>query len=272
MQQFIRLRTSREPVNYYQRFLGDYARDTRHLSLLAHGAYSLLLDAYYATERPLPADIDSLCRICGAINQLERAAVEDIADMFFPVCEDGLRHNKRADIEIAKAVPRIAAAKANGLRGGRPVGSQPEPGGLPVGGPDESQLEPSGETALHQHQSSTSTPTPKVKNTVGLSPDRASANAARTKELRAQAVEVLSFLNAKAGKNYKSVPANVDLIVNLLKAGTTVEDMRAVIAKKVREWSGRAEMQEYLRPGTLFGPKNFWQKYEGELGKPEGEK
>lgn len=143
-------------MNYYQRFLGDYARDTRHLSLISHGAYSLLLDAYYATEKPLPSDLDSLCRICGAIHATEREAVKVVANTFFPVGRDGLRHNRRADVEIEKALPRIAAAKSNGLRGGRPPLTQQEPNGLP-GSP------PGGETALHLHHSSTSTPTPKER-------------------------------------------------------------------------------------------------------------
>jgi uncharacterized protein YdaU (DUF1376 family) len=33
-------------VNYYERHLGDYAKDAGHLSMLEHGAYSLLLDRY----------------------------------------------------------------------------------------------------------------------------------------------------------------------------------------------------------------------------------
>ena len=39
--------------NYYKRHLGDYAmKDTRHPSL-EHGAYCLLLDYYYSTEKPI---------------------------------------------------------------------------------------------------------------------------------------------------------------------------------------------------------------------------
>ena len=34
---------------FYKRYLGDYQRDTGHLSMLEHGAYTLLLDAFYAT-------------------------------------------------------------------------------------------------------------------------------------------------------------------------------------------------------------------------------
>jgi hypothetical protein len=44
------------------------------------------------------------------------------------------------------------------------------------------------------------------------------------------------FLNEKTGRAYQPVPANVDMIVARLKEGATVDDCRAVIAKKCREW------------------------------------
>ncbi len=43
-------------MNYYERHIGDYARDTGYLSVLEHGIYCLLLDRYYATEQPIPAN------------------------------------------------------------------------------------------------------------------------------------------------------------------------------------------------------------------------
>ena len=90
-------------MNFYPHFLGDYQRDTAHLSLVEHGAYRVMLDTYYATEKPLPADRPSLYRICKAFSASERKAVEKVAEQFFPVNDDGLRHNARADSEIAKA-------------------------------------------------------------------------------------------------------------------------------------------------------------------------
>ena len=42
-------------MNYFEFYVGDYARDTRHCSLAEHGAFLMLLSAYYATEKPLPA-------------------------------------------------------------------------------------------------------------------------------------------------------------------------------------------------------------------------
>ncbi len=118
--------------------------------------------------------------------------------------------------------------------------------------------------------SSSSASAENPESTVGLTPDRESATAdPKTRELRQQATQILVFLNEKAGKNYQPVKTNIDLIVARLKEGGTVDDMRAVIAKKVREWTGRDGMDEYLRPATLFGAKNFWQKYQGELGAPD---
>lgn len=122
-------------MNFWNRWIGDYLRDTRGCSLAEHGAYALLLDEYYASEKPLPDDIDRLCRLCGAITEDERLAVERVVDAFFPLAEDGLRHNARADREVARAKPRIAIARENGRRGGRPRNN---PLGLLSGNPQDS--------------------------------------------------------------------------------------------------------------------------------------
>lgn len=116
-------------MNYYRRYIGDYQRDTMDLSLLEHGAYTMLLDSYYAQDGKLPETQRVLCNLCRATTDEERAAVEKISQAFFPVTEPGIRHNARADRELETAGSRIAAARANGARGGRP----PKPSGLSVG-------------------------------------------------------------------------------------------------------------------------------------------
>lgn len=68
-------------MNYYKRHLGDYAKDTSHLSVMEHGAYTLLLDYYYSTEKPIP---DDRCeRIAKAYAEDERAAVAVVLSEFF---------------------------------------------------------------------------------------------------------------------------------------------------------------------------------------------
>lgn len=125
-------------MNYYERHLGDYARDAGHLSMLEHGAYSLLLDRYYTTEQPIPNKTDAY-RICRARSRDEKAAVDAVLREFF-VTDGEAFLNRRAEEEIVKARSRIEAARTNGAKGGRPKSNrnetQQEPGGFPAGNPD----------------------------------------------------------------------------------------------------------------------------------------
>jgi len=86
-------------VNYYERHLGDYARDTAHLSLLEHGVYTLLLDRYYSTEAPIP--VDQAHRVARARTREERAAVDAVLSEFFAESPEGWR-NRRCDEEISR--------------------------------------------------------------------------------------------------------------------------------------------------------------------------
>jgi len=107
-------------MNFYKRYMGDYQRDTADLTLIQHGVFTMLLDTYFSTEKPLAADQETLCRICRAASIVERRSVMSVADRFFPISDsDGMRHNHRADKEIEAAQPKIKAARENGAKGGR---------------------------------------------------------------------------------------------------------------------------------------------------------
>lgn len=68
--------------------------------------------------------------------------------------------------------------------------------------------------------------------------------------------DIVEYLNEKAGTNYNpSTKATQTLINARLKEGRTVEDFKVVINKKVAEWKGNKDMEQYLRPQTLFGTK-----------------
>ena len=107
-------------VNYYNHHIGDYLRDTAHLTLVEHGAYRRMLDLYYASEKALPLDSVWLCRLVRADTDEERAAVAFVLKHFFEKFEDGWR-NKRADAEIKSSYARAKAARLNGKKGGRPI-------------------------------------------------------------------------------------------------------------------------------------------------------
>lgn len=114
-------------MNYFEFYAGDYLRDTADLSLAEHGAYLLLMATYYSSECPLAPDVIALNRIARAMSKPEQAAVAAVAGRFFPLGEDGLRHNGRADREIEKAQKRIISARENGTHGGRPKKPKPNP-------------------------------------------------------------------------------------------------------------------------------------------------
>lgn len=72
-----------------------------------------------------------------------------------------------------------------------------------------------------------------------------------------QAGEVLDYLNAKAGRSYQPVKANLSMIGARLAEGASVADCKAVIDAKVAQWLNDAKMAEYLRPETLFNATKF---------------
>lgn len=91
-------------MNYYERHLGDYAKDTKRLSMLEHGAYNLLLDEYYAKEAGIPAD--QVYRVTGARSKAERAAVDTVLADFF-VLTDGVWIKNRVEEEIQRYVDSL---------------------------------------------------------------------------------------------------------------------------------------------------------------------
>lgn len=88
-------------MNFFKLYIGDYQRDTAHLSVTEHGAYLLMLQHYYATEKPLPIG-KALHRMLRAQDRVEREAIDAVAAAFW-VATDGGLVNTRADEEIAKA-------------------------------------------------------------------------------------------------------------------------------------------------------------------------
>ena len=88
-------------MNFFKLYIGDYQRDTAHLSVTEHGAYLLMLQHYFATEKPLPTG-KALHRMLRAQDKAEREAIDAVASQFWQQTPEGLV-NGRADAEITKA-------------------------------------------------------------------------------------------------------------------------------------------------------------------------
>lgn len=132
---------------FYKRFIGDIQSGTGHLSCAEMGVYDRLLDHYYVTEAPLPGDVSACCRIARAMDSGERKAVVSVLSQFFEL-KDGNYHQARTDKEIGDAQPKIAAAKTNGAKGGRPKKDKSNI-------PDETKDKPSGLLELNQSETET---------------------------------------------------------------------------------------------------------------------
>ena len=119
-------------MHYYQHNIGDYARDTGHLSVIEHGVYRLLLDWCYLNEKPISTEQAM------RVGRGNPEATQSVLSEFFVSCEYGWRH-KRVDSEIAKYHQQAEKNRLNGLKGGRkkpsenPVGSE----SVATGGPNQ---------------------------------------------------------------------------------------------------------------------------------------
>ena len=117
-------------MDYWRRYVGDYLAKTQALTMIEDGAYTRLLDYYYANEEPLPVSKAEIYEIARATNAAGRNAVDRVLDRKFDLKADGW-HNDRADKEIAIARPAMDAkartARENGKKGGRPKKTHEEP-------------------------------------------------------------------------------------------------------------------------------------------------
>jgi uncharacterized phage protein (TIGR02220 family) len=97
-----------------------------------------------------------------------------------------------------------------------------------------------------------------------ITSDQKTERLSQKAQRRTEAIEVLNYLNAKAGRSYRPKDATLRPIIARLEDGATLKQCRQVIAKKHFEWKDKEGMAEYLRPKTLFGATNF-EQYVGEL-------
>ncbi len=111
-------------MHYYQFNIGDYAKSTKHLTLLEDLAYRRLLDIYYDTEKPLNSNVKQLARIAGM--SAYTGEITNVLSDFFTETEEGFTQ-KKAACEIEAYQAKAGTARVNGKLGGRPKKTQPEP-------------------------------------------------------------------------------------------------------------------------------------------------
>lgn len=233
-------------MNFFKLYIGDYQRDTAHLSVVEHGAFLLMLQHYYATEKPLPLDIRAICRLIRADSKQDREAIEKVLAEFWTETSEGYVNN-RAMREILKADSQRTINRELGKRGGRPRKTESD---------IEQQTEQKTESVsgIEPNDNPNQTPDTRHKNQDLLS-DSPPANADI-----AACREVLAFLHRMTGRRYREVDANVRMIRAILRK-TPMKEVKQTLAYMGDKWGNDPKMAIYLRPKTLFAASNFENYY-----------
>jgi uncharacterized protein YdaU (DUF1376 family) len=106
---------TKRPDTYMPLMVGDYLKDTGHLTTEQHGAYLLLLMAYWARGGPLQAD-DARLAATARMTPQQWAKHKPVLAEFFSE-DEGLWRNKRSDFEIERAEIKMAAKAKAGATG-----------------------------------------------------------------------------------------------------------------------------------------------------------
>lgn len=156
-------------MKYLKFWIGDYQRDTAHLTALEEGVYLRLLLAYYATEKPLPeARIAQIARVR---SRSERRSLDAVLTQFWSLSEDGY-WNQRASLEIEKNKVIRERKQEVGKLGGRPKKAQRFSDGYADGFENETI-----EKAIHSHNHN------KDKDLVSISNNKESNSSYRGGEI-----------------------------------------------------------------------------------------
>lgn len=121
-------------MHYYKRNLGDYAKKAGRLTMLQHGAYTLIMDACY--DREVFPTLEQAIEWTWASTEAEIEAVKFVLSRFFVLDKDGqyvqdrileelLNYHKNADTNKRIAIEREAKRKGINTKREQPVNEAP---------------------------------------------------------------------------------------------------------------------------------------------------
>jgi len=145
-------------MHYYQFSIGDYRRDTDHLSLIEHAIYRYLIDWYYLDESPIPKETQTVSRRLRLGSDSELKALQSVLTDFFVLGSDGW-HHPRIDMDIASYNHKQKTNQENGKRGGRPKKTQ----SVILGYDSETETKPNTKATIN-HKPITNNQEPVTKN------------------------------------------------------------------------------------------------------------
>ena len=143
-------------MHYYQFNIGDYRKDTQHLSPIEHYIYRQLIDSYYLDERPIPKETQPLLRRLSLGSEHEKDIQNILEDFFVFDADCGVWRHLRIDHDISEYRAMAEKNARNGKKGGRPKKEKPKKTqSVSSGNPSESQKKPNQETNKPINQETT---------------------------------------------------------------------------------------------------------------------
>jgi len=96
-------------------YVGDYLSDTMHLTTEQHGAYFLLLLAYWKNKGPLPLPrIQNICQLNGTSWKATKAVLEEFFDKR---ANPGRWTHHRVEQELSISIKNLKSAQERGKKG-----------------------------------------------------------------------------------------------------------------------------------------------------------
>lgn len=220
---------TRKPDEWMPLHIGVYHADTVHLSRDQHGAYLLLLMAYWRRGGPLLADDARLAAIAKATSAEWRKLRPVMLEFFTEA--DGSWHQKRADAELEKARRLTEAKAAAGAKGAaKKWHGHSKPDGKPHG-------TAMAELSRSQWQNDAPSPSP-------LPSQEAVATASQEDSNQ---INRLNRLLRFDERNFSAHAANIRVLVDLKAEGCDF-DAHIWPAAEAAARAGRAKSLNYIAP------------------------
>lgn len=232
------LRMSLKHETWMPFYIGDYLRDTMHLDTREHGAYVLLIFAYWMRGGPLLDDDGWLSSIT-KLSRPEWNEVRPTLEGFFLIEENFWQH-KRIDEELSKA-RSISSTRSAAGKAGMASRWNNKP----------------------HNKAITSTPTEPLQTDRPSPSPSPSTKKVHKESLVTEARVIIHFLNETASRSFRETPQNFKLIcARLDEVKGDVDGVKRMIIRQCALWSGDPKMCEHLTPDTLFGKSNFGKYYD----------
>lgn len=149
--------------------------------------------------------------------------------------------------EAEKQRERRATLSANGSLGGRPKKQKLS---------EDKLLKQKVIFEKPKENQTESLPSPSPSPALALETPLSSLEEAQDDD-KSECLEILEFLNAKTGREFRPIDSNLSIIkARLSESGVTSCGVEKMIERQCKKWKG-TDMEEYLRPETLFRKSKF---------------